>query len=63
MLRKKKIKLLISIFFQGPRNKYDIVYLLSYYEEIMGNNHDPWNFRSQAWTILTHLCEQNADQS
>ena len=41
MLRKKKIKLLISIFFQGPRNKYDIVYLLSYYEEIRGNNHDP----------------------
>lgn len=44
MLAMKKTKLIFRNFFHCPYNKYNIVYLLSYYEKIMGNSHDLSNF-------------------
>jgi len=58
MLTMKKTKLFVTNFSHGPYNKYDIVYLLSYYEKIMGNSHDLRNFEmklERSYHIISHL--------
>jgi hypothetical protein len=63
MLTMKKTKLFVTNFSHGPYNKYDIVYLLSYYEKIMGNSHDLRNFEmklERSYHIISYPIYQSS---